>query len=184
MLRTSEAVERRTQLRHQRGEVLLVLRPMRVAQPREARVFPVDIEAIEIVALHEGDGALDEAAPALGRQYGVRKTAGPGPAAHRDEDGELRKAPAQPGQALKVLGIAREAFHDLSVLDVGECVVDVRQLVGSDGGRVDQLVFGEDVADDDARLLCERQPASDQQYHQRNHHRPGSHRSSKHLGSS
>ena len=61
------AVEGRPQLGHERGEVLLVLRPVRVAVAGQARVLPVHVEAVEVVAAHEVDGARHEDAAALRR---------------------------------------------------------------------------------------------------------------------
>jgi hypothetical protein len=78
--RRSLLVQGRAQLRHGRAEVLLVLGPVHVAVAGQARVFPVHVEAVEVVAAHEVDGALHELRAALLREDGVREVLGPGPA--------------------------------------------------------------------------------------------------------
>ena len=55
--RRAVGVEGGAQLRHQRGEGPLVLGPMDVAVAAQPRVFPVDVEAVEVVAANEIDRA-------------------------------------------------------------------------------------------------------------------------------
>ena len=97
---------------------------------------------------HVGYGTLAEAPPALGRERGVREALRPRPAADGHEHPELGVARSEPGQHAQVFGVAREALHQAAVLDVGEGVVDVRQLRGVDLVRREQALLREDVADD------------------------------------
>ena len=55
---------------------------------------------------------------------------------------------AQPGQHLEVLRVLAEALHHLPVLDVGERVVDVGELLGRDLAGREQALLREDVGDD------------------------------------
>ncbi len=146
--RRAVGVEGGAQLRHQRGEVPLVLGPMDVAVAAQPRILPVDVKAVEVVAANEIDRAGHEHAPAVGRQRGVGEAARPRPAAHRDQHLQVRMGAPHAGQDLEVLGIAVEPFHDTPVADVGEGVVDVGQLIGGQAGRIDQRVPGEEIADD------------------------------------
>ena len=143
-------VEGSAQFGHGGGEVLLVLGPVDVAVAGQARIFPVHVEAVEVVPAHEVDRALHEALPALTSVHGVGEAARPRPAAHGDEDLQVRVALAEGGEHAEVLVVVREAFHHAAVLDVGERVVDVRELVRGNGGRIDEVVLGEHVADDHA----------------------------------
>jgi hypothetical protein len=86
-----------------------------------------------------------------------------------------------PDQDLEVLGIAREALHDLSVLDIGKRVIDVRQLVGGDGGRIDQVVLGEHVRDDRCALRGSRRHPGDEQHRGKREYQSGGHLSSIHC---
>ena len=90
----------------------------------------------------ELDRAVREAPAALGCERRVGEVAGPGPAADGDQDLQVRMLASQIRQQLEVLRVAGEPFDDAAVLDVGEGIVDVRQLVGGDVGRHDQLVAG------------------------------------------
>ena len=141
-------VESRAQVRHERGEVLLVLRPVRVAVTGEPGVLPVHVEAVEVVAPHEVDRARDEDAAALRRERRVREPFRPGPAADRDQDPQVRVVAPQAGEHLQVLGVARGSFDDPPAHDVGEGEVDVGQLLRADLGRRENAVAGEDVGDD------------------------------------
>ena len=109
------AVERAPELGHERGEVLLVLRPMHVAVAGQTRVLPVHVEAVEVVPADKGHRAGDEAGAALRGQGGVRKAPGPGPAADGDEDLQLRVRLAQRCECGQVLLVERTAFDDLAV---------------------------------------------------------------------
>ena len=57
-------------------------------------------------------------------------------------------------EQLEILRVAGEPFDDAAVLDVGEGIVDVRQLVDGDLGRHDQLVARKHVSND-RRLRCD-----------------------------
>jgi hypothetical protein len=105
--RGSLRVEPGPQVGHERGVARPVLRSMRVPVAGKARVLPVDVEPVEVVAADELHGARDEAPPPFGRERRVGEAAGPGPAANRDQDLELRVLPPQSGQHLEVLAVAR-----------------------------------------------------------------------------
>ena len=84
------AVEALAQFGEQQREVLLVFGTEDVAVADLAGVLPVDVEAVELVALDEADGACDEARAGARGERRVGEAAGPGPAADRDEDLERR----------------------------------------------------------------------------------------------
>ncbi len=142
------AVEGRAQAGHEGGEVLLVLRPVRVVVAGQARVLPVHVEAVEVVAPHEVHGARDEHATALRGQRGVREPLRPRPAADGHQDLEVRVVLPQAGQHLQVVGVAGTALDDPAAHDVGEREVDVGELLSADLVRLEDAVAGEDVGDD------------------------------------
>ena len=147
-------VEGGTQVRHERGEVLLVLRPVGVAVPREPRVLPVHVEAVEVVAPHEVDRARHEHPPAPRGERRVGEALRPGPPADRDQDPQVGVVPPQAGQHLQVRAVVRAAFDDPPTHDVGEREVDVGQLLRADLEGIEDAVPGEDVGDD--RRACGR----------------------------
>ena len=153
-------IERLPQVRHHRGEVLLILRTVDVVVAAQTWVLPVDVDAVDLVPAHERDHAVGETAAALGGECRVREVIGPGPAADGDQDPQMGMLPPEIREQLEILRVTGEPFDNAAVLDVGEGVVDVRQLVGGDLGRHDQLVARKHVGNDDRlhRRLCQRLP--------------------------
>ena len=54
-------VEGLTQFRHHRGEVLAIFRTMYVVVAAQTWIFPVDVDAVDIMPSHERDRAVGEA---------------------------------------------------------------------------------------------------------------------------
>ncbi len=77
-------VEAGTQFPEQEYEVGAVFGAGLVARAGHAGVLPVDIEAVEIVLLEEGQGAIDELATRDRGEGGVREAAGAEPATDGD----------------------------------------------------------------------------------------------------
>jgi len=67
-------VEPASQLFQEEGVVLLVLWPKNVSVSDGSGIFPIDIQAIELVVAHKLDSAVDKCLPAGGSQHHIRES--------------------------------------------------------------------------------------------------------------
>src|ERR1700730_11644664 len=82
-------VESAAQLFQEEGVVLLVLRPKNVSVSDGSGIFPIDIQAIQLVVAHKLNSTIDEGFSARGGQHHVRESSRPPPSTHRHYNMQL-----------------------------------------------------------------------------------------------
>src|ERR1700733_26561 len=134
-----------SQLFEQQSKILLVFSAEGVAGSDHARIFPVDIETIEIIAGEKVHNTLDKERPALRRQRDVGEVGRPEPSANRDENRERRILPLETGKECEVPGIFSEAGDHTAILDIGEGIVNGGQAEGINLPWLKGSVLREDI---------------------------------------
>jgi hypothetical protein len=119
------------------------------AGARQSGIFPIDVQAVQVVLMKEVHDALNEDLSALRGERSVRKIVGPEPSADGNQDGEAGIILPQTGQEGVVFRIVRKAGDHVAAFDVGEGVVDAIEGVGVDLARLKRRVLLEDVSHDD-----------------------------------
>ena len=126
----------------------LVLGTIVVCGSGQARILPVDVQPVELMLSDELGHAVNKDGAALFGEGDVGEAARPEPSARGDEHSQGRVLLLQRNQSGQVLIVVGVAGHDAAVLQIGEGVVDARQLLRGNLARLNQAVFCKDIGDD------------------------------------
>jgi hypothetical protein len=142
-------VETVAKLFKEKRVVLLVLGAEMIAGAYQAGVLPVDVESVEVITIDELNDALDEEISTRFGEGHVGKIARPQPSSDGDEHCERGIFLPQGNECREVPVVVGEAVDDTAALQVGEGIVDARELLCSDLAGLNQIVSLKDIGDYD-----------------------------------
>ena len=145
-----QLVEAHAQFFQQQRVIPLVLGAKMTFGAGQPRIFPVDVQPIELMAIHKPGHAGDEDATALSGQRHIGKCSRPQPSAHTDEHRQGGVFLLQRHQRGHVPIVVGKTIDDAATLDIGEGIVDARQFLRRYLARANRIVLRKDIGHDDS----------------------------------
>ncbi len=153
MLLQRERVEARAQRLEQKREILLVVGTMHDAGARQRRIFPVDVDAVELFAREQSRCAVGKTLARFDPERSIRKSIG-APATDRNQNLQAWIALLECAQACEEIGVFGALQHDVAVrIDLHEREVERREFLCGDMRRIG---LAGDVADELVRVRVAR----------------------------
>src|SRR5690606_4707438 len=136
-------------------EIFAVFNPEYVILALEARVFPVDIDAIEIILLNDRHARFRELFARRRSQNRIGKVFTPTPATDRDHDFEIRILLTKLDEVTKVDGVGCHVGKPRhAILYIDERIVEYADLFRGDSLRINRTPESRDIPDDQFRNTC------------------------------